>query len=427
MTMAAETKSALQWADTAMHEATAGQAPHIQAAVWVYRAWPLARQEEAVQAVASMHKGLAMLRLHVLSEERPVLLTSIGLTYRALGLPVQALVPLRQAHAHFCDGPLLERRLRSRENLIDTVHDAFDQLVTLQPAEPPPEASVEELLERALTAQALGHGDRAAALARQVAPLLPADAQLRLAREPLWASQLADSTGDAVLALAWYRRFHARVIGNEHAAFEARLDELAATVEDQSLQLAVSNLQRRNAGLVSTFQQLSEQALTDTLTGVANRRGLQDAFDAVQVAVGPLVLAMIDLDHFKSVNDQHSHVVGDKVLEQIALLMRQALREADLLARFGGEEFTALLVNTQLPEARAVAERLRVVVQTHDWQAIAAGLQVTVSVGLSEVASGQAMQDAVGDADRHLYRAKQGGRNRTECSGSESARAKDSP
>ena len=154
---------------------------------------------------------------------------------------------------------------------------------------------------------------------------------------------------------------------------------------------------------------------------------VDQSFDAVQVAGGLLMLAMIDLDHFKSVNDPHSHVVGDKVHKQIAWLMRPALRDADLLARFGGEEFTALLVNTQLPEARAVAERLRVVVQTHDWQAIAAGLQVTVSVGLSEVASGQAMQDALSDADRQLYRAKQGGRNRIECSGSESARAKDSP
>ena len=154
---------------------------------------------------------------------------------------------------------------------------------------------------------------------------------------------------------------------------------------------------------------------------------VDQSFDAVQVAGGLLMLAMIDLDHFKSVNDPHSHVVGDKVHKQIAWLMRPALRDADLLARFGGEEFTALLVNTQLPEARAVAELLRVVVQTHDWQAIAAGLQVTVSVGLSEVASGQAMQDAVGDADRHLYRAKQGARNRIECSGSESSRAKDSP
>lgn len=434
---AAQYGTCLALAQQLLADAQACQAQHIQAAVWVYRAWPLARQDDPVRAVACMHRGLALMHQHVPDGERPVLLTSIGLTYRALGLPVQALVPLRQAFTHFSDSPLVERRLRSRDNLIGTLLDAFDQLSTFQagaaaalldearallpqhradattsgravftagywhtaaainrrggradqardmwlqldamqaalPASPPLSSGVEELLERALTAQALGQHEHAAALAREARPLLPADAQLRLARELLWASQLADLSGNAVLALALYRRFHARVIGNEHAAFEARLDELAATVEDQSLQLAVSNLQRRNAGLVSTFQQLSERALTDTLTGVANRRGLQDAFDAVQVAGGPLVLAMIDLDHFKRVNDEHSHVVGDRVLQQIASLMRQALREADFLARFGGEEFTALLVNTQLPEARAVAERLRVVVQTHDWQAIAA-------------------------------------------------------
>ena len=472
-----ETTLALEWADVAMQEATQAQALHTQAAVWVYRAWPLARQEQAALAVASMHKGLAMLSQHVPPDERPVLLTSIGLTYRALGLPVQGLVPLRQALSHFSDGPLIDRRLRSRDNFIGTVLDAFDQMATLLPAAaetllnearsllaayladatasgqavftfgywraaaaisrrsgdaaraqdmwrqldalqlapsglPASPADVEELLERALTARALGLAAEAAVLARQATPLLPAEPQLRLARELLWASQLAELAGDASHALTLHKRFHARVIGNEHAAFEARLDELSGTVEDQSLQLAVANLQRRNAGLEGTFQQLSEQALTDALTGATNRRGLQVVYDTVQPAGRPLVLAMIDLDHFKQVNDDHSHVVGDLVLKQTALLMRQALREGDVLARYGGEEFTALLVNTPLLEARAVAERLRSVVQAHDWQAVSAGLQVTVSVGLTDVSSGQALQDAVADADRQLYRAKQAGRNR---------------
>ena len=214
-----------------------------------------------------------------------------------------------------------------------------------------------------------------------------------------------------------HKRFHARVIGNEHAAFEARLDGLSTTVADQSLQWAAPKLQRRNAGLEDTFQPLSEQALTDGLTGVANRRGLQAVYDTAQQAGSPLVLAMIDLDLFKPVNDDLSHVVGDLVLKQTALLMRQALREGDVLARYGGEEFTALLVNTPLPEARAAAERLRGVVQAHDWQAVSAGLQVTVSVGLTDVTSGQALQAAMVDADRQLYRAKQGGRKRVMVAG----------
>ena len=80
-----------------------------------------------------MHKGLAMMNQHVPPDERPVLLTSIGLTYGALGLPVQALVPLRLALTHFCDGPLVDRRLRSRDNFIGTVLEAFDQMATLLP------------------------------------------------------------------------------------------------------------------------------------------------------------------------------------------------------------------------------------------------------------------------------------------------------
>ena len=124
---------ALAWADVAMQEATQARALQTQAAVWVYRAWPPARQEQGAPAVASMHKGLAMMNQHVPPDERPVLLTSIGLTYGALGLPVQALVPLRLALTHFCDGPLVDRRLRSRDNFIGMVLEAFDQMATLLP------------------------------------------------------------------------------------------------------------------------------------------------------------------------------------------------------------------------------------------------------------------------------------------------------
>ena len=471
-----QTATALQWADVAMQAATDAAAKHVQAAVWVYRAWPLARQDQAVQAVQSMHRGLALMREHVPQDERPVLLTSIGLTYRALGLPVQALAPLRQALNHFNDGALIERRLRSRDNLMGTLLDAFDQSVTfdavaaqglldeaqallapfkndattsgasvfmfdylhaaaaisrragdaagaqdlwrqwiaLQGTLTDVQAStarVEDGVERALTAHALHQTGEAVALADEAARSLPAEPDLRLARELLWASQLAEITGDVGRALALYRRYHARVIANEHAAYAARIDELSATVDDQSLQLAVSNLQRKNAGLVSTFRQLSEQALTDTLTGVANRRGLQETYAAVEPIGQPLVLAMIDLDHFKKVNDDHSHGVGDLVLKETALLMRHVLREGDHLARYGGEEFTALLVQTPLLEACAVAERLRSRVQSHDWHLVAAGLHVTVSIGLAEVQAGRALQDAVDDADRQLYRAKQAGRN----------------
>ena len=92
-----------------MHEATQAQALHRQSAVWVNRAWPLARQDQAVLAVASMHIGLAILHQHLPPDEHPVLLTSIGLTYLALGLPVRGLVPLRRATTHLSDGPLLDR------------------------------------------------------------------------------------------------------------------------------------------------------------------------------------------------------------------------------------------------------------------------------------------------------------------------------
>jgi diguanylate cyclase (GGDEF)-like protein len=109
------------------------------------------------------------------------------------------------------------------------------------------------------------------------------------------------------------------------------------------MRLEISDLQARNAGLSSTFKHLSDMALTDALTGVFNRRGLEEGFNNLRDAGQPMMLAMLDLDHFKAVNDGHSHGVGDDVLRQVGQLITEALRDRDLLGRYGGEEFTATM------------------------------------------------------------------------------------
>ena len=122
-------------------------------------------------------------------------------------------------------------------------------------------------------------------------------------------------------------------------------------------------------------------------------------------------LLMLDIDHFKKVNDTYGHPVGDLVLQQMAQVMRQSLRADDYAARLGGEEFVVLLHQTTLEESRLLAERLRECVASQPTDAGEAGMiAITVSIGLVELA-GQESQMALEHADKALYAAKAGGRN----------------
>lgn len=164
-------------------------------------------------------------------------------------------------------------------------------------------------------------------------------------------------------------------------------------------------------------RELEQQARTDYLTGTANRRGLTErlSIEFARVRRDPSdvfsVLAL-DLDHFKHVNDAHGHATGDAVLVHMAALMRQASRAIDVVARSGGEEFTLLLPDTGLAAALARAERLREQIEATPLQLDGRSLPVTVSIGVSTVAPGDASIDAVlARADRALYEAKGAGRN----------------
>jgi len=126
---------------------------------------------------------------------------------------------------------------------------------------------------------------------------------------------------------------------------------------------------------------------------------------------------LIDVDHFKQVNDRFSHGVGDEVLKQLASIMRANCRQRELAARLGGEEFVVIVESVDEADIGRVAERLRVAVERFDWPSLCAGLRVTVSIGVarsSEVAVGT---DLLVVADRRLYAAKRTGRNRVMLEG----------
>ena len=172
--------------------------------------------------------------------------------------------------------------------------------------------------------------------------------------------------------------------------------------------------------LSRSFKKLEELAVTDQLTGVFNRRRLFEEGDRVldvcRRAGHPCSVLMLDLDHFKAVNDLHGHAAGDLVLKHVASTLGKHIRASDILARYGGEEFALVAPNSGLHETRLLAERLRQEVEHHGVPDGDKLLQVTVSIGVAQ--NGHADADLRGlleQADKALYLAKQNGRNRVEA------------
>lgn len=164
------------------------------------------------------------------------------------------------------------------------------------------------------------------------------------------------------------------------------------------------------------IESLVEAAQRDPLTGIRNRRGFIDsARELLKEGTGS-ALALIDIDHFKQINDRFGHEAGDDLLKALALRLEQGLRRSDIAARWGGEEFAVLLPATGMDEAHTVLERLRASVAL-DLQLGAPGRPVTFSCGLATLHGFDSFEEASRRADAALYRAKEEGRNRVAVAG----------
>lgn len=165
-------------------------------------------------------------------------------------------------------------------------------------------------------------------------------------------------------------------------------------------------------------EDLHQLAATDPLTGVYNRRIFVELADMALARAqrnrAPLSLLMLDLDHFKSVNDNHGHMVGDEVLKNFVRLVQTCLRREDMMVRFGGEEFCVLLPDAELDGALSLAERIRTLVAATPIVIENMSLHITVSFGVDCIRPGEAgtVSMLLERADAALYRAKQAGRNR---------------
>jgi diguanylate cyclase (GGDEF)-like protein len=152
--------------------------------------------------------------------------------------------------------------------------------------------------------------------------------------------------------------------------------------------------------------------LVDALTGIPNRRTADTAMRAEQSRMKrqgtPMCVALFDIDHFKQVNDVHGHATGDEVLRVVAAALAGEARVIDTVARWGGEEFVAVL-NVPLDGARVFCERARTAIEKLRCPPVE---RITMSAGIALVAPEETVSDALARADRHLYDAKRGGRNR---------------
>lgn len=206
------------------------------------------------------------------------------------------------------------------------------------------------------------------------------------------------------------------------SAFNRMLDRLDAERKEHMAALEATNksletqVVQRTEELAAANQYLEQLVRTDPLTGVANRRHFteqaQQEIERARRNAQPLSLLMIDLDHFKYINDDHGHAMGDEVLRNFSATVRNPLRTTDLVARIGGEEFVVLLPNTALPGAQEVAQRILDAVRCQVLSCENGLLHYTTSIGVANLHEGEASYETLlSRADKALYRAKSTGRN----------------
>ncbi len=386
-------------------------------------------------------------------------LRQIGVVSSMVGRHQHALSCLEEACAAFARAGQGDEQRHARLSVLNARHRRADNLPDSPEKRSQAEASLPEWIALAEDAAAAGQarlavmawGNHAITLQPAGRPREAADALRALIpryreygmrpNEGLAHGELArchEKLGENALALQHYREAVAVLreggaqvdllealegvarteeAGGDVAAALAALKEWRAIDRQRRDEAARQALLQRElrVELARLTHQWARQAMQDPLTGLANRRGLERWIDEhwPRVEQGqPLVLLLLDLDHFKRVNDHHGHDVGDLVLRQVAVLLQAHARHTDLATRYGGEEFLLAMAGTARHDAEAVAQRLREAIAGHDWGRVAAGLTVTTSIGVADATEVLNPAALLTLADRRLYAAKYSGRDR---------------
>jgi len=186
-------------------------------------------------------------------------------------------------------------------------------------------------------------------------------------------------------------------------------DEIEVIARVQSA-LRLEKLQRK----------LKELAIKDGLTGLYNHtlliELLEKEIEKQQRVKGNIACVMLDIDYFKNINDAYGHIAGNMLLKEFASILRDSLRKGDIIARYGGDEFCAVLPGTSLQGAAQLCKRFRDKVQNYEFKVENKTIRITVSIGVSSIdyADNIIAKEIIKEADQNLYKAKQNGRNRIE-------------
>jgi len=224
----------------------------------------------------------------------------------------------------------------------------------------------------------------------------------------------------------------AKDIGDLKVSVQSQLKSIVASMDDfietesereqrlekqlQELQEQLLLAQSESQSIRKKLQSETLRALTDPLTGLPNREAFDERFSLERERFlrykHPVSLAILDIDHFKQVNDNHGHLVGDRVLQTFALTVKKMIRNTDFFARFGGEEFVLIMPETNAAEAFALLDKIREDIASVPAKSLGTHNSITVSGGLANFKLGEKAEQLVERADKALYRAKDAGRNR---------------
>jgi diguanylate cyclase (GGDEF)-like protein len=217
-----------------------------------------------------------------------------------------------------------------------------------------------------------------------------------------------------------------RVFSAQHEVEKLRTESEIQRLRNVELAQALEALEEANLEKANLLEALEIQAreleilaMRDPLTGLYNRRHLENTleteFREAKLSQQPLTVLLFDADDFKRINDTFSHHVGDLVLTEITDLTRTHTRVTDIAARYGGEEFVVVMPKTTAQTAQGIAERLRQHIENHDWERLAKGLKVTVSIGVADDLSLPDFEKLLSLADARMYEAKNDGKNKVKA------------
>ena len=219
--------------------------------------------------------------------------------------------------------------------------------------------------------------------------------ELKQAQQIL-AQKLPDNTEEARALL---QSAHQSILqaGTKLVSASAKLNE---TIQEQVEKLST---------LSSKLEQAESEARNDPLTGLPNRRALAEYLN--ELGQSNFCFVVVDIDHFKSINDTHGHDVGDEILQQLAIILQANIRNTDLAARIGGEEFCIVFAAAPIDTSHKLAEKLRLSIETHTFTTQQGPLNITASIGLAEHIAGHPSSSTFKAADQALYQSKRNGRN----------------